>query len=1100
MDKIEKLYQKINAQLRDFCDKIKKIQQEKVDLRKQYEESVVLIENEVKQKKIENQEKEERLKAFINIARVHGGNLVDTRKAELYDVDLLSRLTVQINNASYDDEFARQLFSHASNQLRYVREENRKIEMWGAQERSKREYNYQMSVNEKEQHEEYLCEKILALFKSEHYKKLIEQARKETNVFSQNMKDGYIPNQYSYIGLGNKRVKLLFPETVQTEIETVSGELYDSKSKTVQIPFEFSIQKGSGLFIEYENQNENVVLNGIQNFLFNLLRYGGSDLKQICYIDPIRLNGSSLGCLQELSVGKKSIIGHIPTSTDEIRMKLQKVIDDINMEGCEVQNRKRDSMSKRVIVVHDFPRGYDFATVRLVQQLFTSALYYNINIIVTNNVSVKYTNNSDDINLVRTKAMNIKCKEGRFYIQEEEESQEFIWYTAPMQLPVWMKEKYINEKDGEHMGNDYDQRVGIDQPIRYQKGIRRLEKIPYGVDEDGNIVTMDFEDQNFATFICGSARAGKSNLLHILLTGLIKYNHPDDIELWLIDFKMTEFSQYMENTPPHIRYILLDESPEMVYDIIDRLTEILIKRKNAFKGKWKKLDYVPEETYMPALLVMIDEFSIMSQIIADSVKYGKEDYSLKLQALLAEGAALGMHFIFSNQGFTSGSRGLSDFAKQQVQQRVAMHSEYNEIRQTLDLRTVSNRDQQMMEQLPQYHALIRVPITDGGNHLKQVQVLYLSDMEKQEKLIKKINTTLHIEPRYNVKDTMAYIDKKTTIVNGDTYDSFVSKQSAMVEYIEKNRAMMENDMRLFPGEARRMHPLYPIEIANTFCENILVVANPNEKMAATSVIMSIAKSLEIFDTSIDVWTGKKNDIYRQMVLESHQEVRKVSRELEDVCGEIRRIKKLINERTVGNRYIVLCGMDTMVEEMAHQKELVGDSERAGVFGANIGRRKSGEKDWSTLLKEAMAGNKEGLDEMESSEGREKSVSIDDTLKESLYDARKDLEYIFTHGPRYGYHFIVVFQTSEEFKHCKFDTSLFKHKILFRMSKNSAIEVAGMAGAEYITQLKNHTFRYTNGIETVSFRPYLHEGLSWDGWKLDKNGAKKISIEEDEYLM
>lgn len=55
-------------------------------------------------------------------------------------------------------------------------------------------------------------------------------------------------------------------------------------------------------------------------------------------------------------------------------------------------------------------------------------------------------------------------------------------------------------------------------------------------------------------------------------------------------------------------------------------------------------------------LVMIDEFSIMSQIIADSVKYGKEDYSLKLQALLAEGAALGMHFIFSNQGFTSGSR------------------------------------------------------------------------------------------------------------------------------------------------------------------------------------------------------------------------------------------------------------------------------------------------------------------------------------------------------------------------------------------------------------------------------------------------------------
>lgn len=110
MDKIEKLYQRIKNQLRDFCDEIKKIQQEKADLRKQYEEGIVLIEKGVKQKKIENQEQEERLNAFINIARVHGSNLVETRKAEPYDADLLSRLTVQINNASYDDEFARQLF------------------------------------------------------------------------------------------------------------------------------------------------------------------------------------------------------------------------------------------------------------------------------------------------------------------------------------------------------------------------------------------------------------------------------------------------------------------------------------------------------------------------------------------------------------------------------------------------------------------------------------------------------------------------------------------------------------------------------------------------------------------------------------------------------------------------------------------------------------------------------------------------------------------------------------------------------------------------------------------------------------------------------
>ena len=46
-----------------------------------------------------------------------------------------------------------------------------------------------------------------------------------------------------------------------------------------------------------------------------------------------------------------------------------------------------------------------------------------------------------------------------------------------------------------------------------------------------------------------------------------------------------------------MRYIILDESPELVYDIIDRLSEILQKRQNIFKGVWQKLYDVPKEKY-----------------------------------------------------------------------------------------------------------------------------------------------------------------------------------------------------------------------------------------------------------------------------------------------------------------------------------------------------------------------------------------------------------------------------------------------------------------------------------------------------------------------
>ena len=66
------------------------------------------------------------------------------------------------------------------------------------------------------------------------------------------------------------------------------------------------------------------------------------------------------------------------------------------------------------------------------------------------------------------------------------------------------------------------------------------------MDANGNILSLDFENSNFATFICGASRSGKSTLLHTIITGLIKNNHPDDIEMWLIDFKMTEFSRYID--------------------------------------------------------------------------------------------------------------------------------------------------------------------------------------------------------------------------------------------------------------------------------------------------------------------------------------------------------------------------------------------------------------------------------------------------------------------------------------------------------------------------------------------------------------------------
>ena len=49
----------------------------------------------------------------------------------------------------------------------------------------------------------------------------------------------------------------------------------------------------------------------------------------------------------------------------------------------------------------------------------------------------------------------------------------------------------------------------------------------------------------------------------------------------------------------------------------------------------------------------------------------------------------------------------------------------------------------------------------------------------------------------------------------------------------------------------------------------------------------------------------------------------------------------------------------------------------------------------------------------------------------------------------------------------------------------------------VAELEMHSFRYTDGLETVSFRPYLHKGIIFDGWSVEQVDKKDIY---EEYLM
>ncbi len=1055
------------------------------------ENSKESIDETVRNQIVEINNKRKKLNAYLNIAKTHASKLEPSWENLPYDETKLARINVQISGFSKDGA-ASQLYTEVTGQLRGL--DFLEAEIKRSADEKKRKIDTENKNNQtiSAKHKEEFRGKLIQYLIGGEFQQFVLNVKKEREAFNFFRKDeSFI--QKKVFNVGELVCPIPLISGFENEILSRCGGLVDNKNMAIGIPFSLDF-KGAVLFIDYNNDSEANVLNGIRAILLNIARYYPNDYAQVLFVDPIRFNNQGLGCLAELVGDRDSFIANVPTSNEEIRRSLQFIIDDINYNQQENELKK-----KRIFVFHNFPHSYSDSEVSQIRQLCANAEYYGATIILTNNPTLRGFGSSDVVSYVKTRASQIKINEQgkhEVYYKEIDRRVEFKWYVAPIKLPEDIRKYFITEKPKKNISNVYSEQFDIVTMPNYQKGKRTISNIPYGVDQEGNVLYLDFDNSNFATFICGAARSGKSTLLHTIITGILRNNHPDDIEIWLVDFKMTEFSRYTSNLPPHIRYVILDESPELVYDIVDRLTEILIKRQNIFKGKWEKLSDVPKEKYMPSLFVIIDEFSVMSQIIAESALSGKENYTLKLQTILAKGAALGIHFIFASQGFTSGTRGLNDFSKKQVQQRIAMKTEAAEIKATLDLHSPGDDDKARMEQLPVHHALVksRVPVDRKGNYLTYSKVLFIPDSSEQHLLIDVIKENLYPVVKYDSVNLEGYIDKKSLIVDGNRYTNFeyFKKDIQQVVDIEKE----EDELFLFVGEPRRMMKLYPIKLQNNFLENLIVVGNFDEKESLLSVTLSIAKSLGFNKQRLSIVADSKNNIYKTLTQISSQFRRETQiTNIEEVCAKIKEVNERVQQRKIGAETIIFFGFESLYADILFMLPESNKSEKKRTIDINslLDKLNAG-KDMSEEEKALLEVSSKGISELSKEEKRVISN------KNDIYDIKKDFENILEKGPKLGYHFIFVANSISDFKQSGISMDLFKHRILFRTAKMDLGYSFSSNESKIISELSGRCFRYNNGLESLSFRPYLHKGIEIDGWKVSEDGKVTTDEEVEDYLL
>lgn len=176
--------------------------------------------------------------------------------------------------------------------------------------------------------------------------------------------------------------------------------------------------------------------------------------------------------------------------------------------------------------------------------------------------------------------------------------------------------------------------------------------------------------------VAGKTGSGKSTLLHAFIANLALMYSPDEVELYLIDFKEgVEFKPYAVHKLPHARVVAIQSEREFGLSVLQRLDGILHERGDAFRtAEVNDLDDYREwlaknepGKMCPRILLIVDEFQ---QFFIEDDKLSNEA-ALLLDRLVRQGRAFGVHVLLGSQTL-GGAYSLARSTIDQMAVRIAL--------------------------------------------------------------------------------------------------------------------------------------------------------------------------------------------------------------------------------------------------------------------------------------------------------------------------------------------------------------------------------------------------------------------------------------------
>jgi energy-coupling factor transporter ATP-binding protein EcfA2 len=180
--------------------------------------------------------------------------------------------------------------------------------------------------------------------------------------------------------------------------------------------------------------------------------------------------------------------------------------------------------------------------------------------------------------------------------------------------------------------------------------------------------------------IAGKTGSGKSTLLNAIVTNVAMWYSPQEIELYLVDFKKgVEFKAYGTHALPHARAVAVESDREFGLSVLQRVDAELTRRGELFRragvqdlaayreGPGSDSANGTRAERLPRTLLIIDEFQ---EFFSEDDKLA-QDAAVLIDRLVRQGRAFGTHVLLGSQTI-GGTSGLSRSTLGQMAVRIAL--------------------------------------------------------------------------------------------------------------------------------------------------------------------------------------------------------------------------------------------------------------------------------------------------------------------------------------------------------------------------------------------------------------------------------------------